>query len=89
MTMDTHALARTIRRDALRMVHRARASHIGSALSIADIVAVLYGGVLDVDPANPALATRDRFILSKGHACVAVYAALAARGFFAQEELLR
>ncbi len=86
---DTVALAKTVRRHALRMVHRAKASHIGSALSIADIVAVLYGRVLHVDPANPRLADRDRFILSKGHACVAVYAALAARGFFPEEDLLR
>lgn len=83
----TRALARAVRADALRMVHRARASHIGSALSISDIVAVLYGHVLRVDPARPDWADRDRFILSKGHACVAVYAALAARGFFPREHL--
>jgi transketolase len=82
-------LAKTIRCNALRMVHRAKASHIGSALSIADIVAVLYGQVMNVDPRDPRFADRDRFILSKGHACVAVYAALAARGFFSEEELLR
>lgn len=87
--LDSIELARIVRREALRMVHRARASHIGSALSIADIVAVLYGGVMNVDPQDPRLATRDRFILSKGHACVAVYAALAARGFFPEAELLR
>ena len=86
---DTRRLAGTIRRHALRMVHRARASHIGSALSMADIVAVLYGRVMRIDPADPRAPDRDRFILSKGHACVAVYAALAARGFFAEEELLR
>lgn len=63
------------------MVARARASHIGSALSIADIVAVLYGRVLRVDPSAPRNTDRDRFILSKGHACVAVYAALAETGF--------
>ena len=86
---DTHKLATTIRRHALRMVHRAKASHIGSALSIADILAVLYGSVLRLDPADPRWEGRDRFILSKGHACVAVYAALAARGFFPEEDLLR
>lgn len=86
---DTHALASTIRCHALNMVHRAKASHIGSALSIADIVAVLYGDVLHVDPTAPDWSDRDRFILSKGHACVAVYAALAARGFFAEAELER
>ena len=62
------------------MVTRARASHIGSALSITDIVAVLYGRVLRVDPSAPDHPERDRFILSKGHACVAVYAALAETG---------
>jgi transketolase len=90
MSCDTSTkLAAEVRRQALRMVHRARASHIGSALSIADIVAVLYGNVMHVDPLNPRDTTRDRFILSKGHACVAVYAALAARGFFPLEDLLR
>lgn len=78
---DTRLLARRIRTLALEMVHRARASHIGSALSIADIVAVLYGRVMQVDPAQPQWPQRDRFLLSKGHACVAVYAALAERGF--------
>lgn len=63
------------------MVTRAKASHIGSALSIADIMAVLYGGTLRVSSAAPRHPLRDRFILSKGHACVAVYAALAETGF--------
>ncbi|MBD5805124.1 Ferredoxin fas2 [Azoarcus sp. Aa7] len=84
MTQD---LARRIRINALSMVARARASHIGSALSIADIVAVLYGDILRVDPRRPDWAERDRFILSKGHACVAVYAALAEQGFFPTEWL--
>jgi transketolase len=85
---DTISLARAIRTNALRMVHRAKASHIGSALSISDIIAVLYGEVLTVDPHDPKKAERDRFILSKGHACVAVYAALAARGFIDEAALL-
>jgi transketolase len=78
---STEDLARRIRCRALQMVTRGKASHIGSALSIADIVAVLYGRTLRVDPAAPKAADRDRFILSKGHACVAVYAALAETGF--------
>ena len=78
---STEDLARRIRCRALEMVTRARASHIGSALSIADIVAVLYGRALRVDPATPDHPERDRFILSKGHACVAVYTALAETGF--------
>ena len=84
---DIRNLATVIRRHSLNMVHRANASHIGSALSISDIVAVLYGKILNIDPMHPTMESRDRFILSKGHACVAVYSALAARGFFPVEEL--
>lgn len=78
-----------MRINALQMVFRAKASHIASALSICDIVAVLYGQVLQVNPAEPTAATRDRFLLSKGHACVAVYAALAECGFLQTDDLLR
>ncbi|MDF1621708.1 transketolase [Pseudothioclava nitratireducens] len=81
-------LARRMRAQAVKMVHRARASHIGSALSIADIVAVLYGQVMALDPARPDWDERDRFLLSKGHACVAVYAALAECGFIPESALL-
>jgi transketolase len=87
-SIKSHELARRIRINALEMVTRAKASHIGSALSIADIVACLYSGVLRYDAANSLLKTRDRFILSKGHACVALYAALAECGFFPIEDLL-
>lgn len=85
--MNSLQFAKTIRELALKMVTRAKASHIGSALSIADIVAVLYSEVLRVNPAQPDMSSRDRFILSKGHACVAVYAALAEKGFFPITEL--
>jgi transketolase len=74
--------ARTVRRHVLRMTHSGRSSHVGSALSCADILAVLYSEVLAVDPANPDWPDRDRFIMSKGHAGAAVYAVLAERGFF-------
>jgi transketolase len=84
---DTVDLARRIRAQALRMVTRAKASHIGSALSVVDIVAVLYGGALKLDPSQPNHPERDRFLLSKGHACVAVYAALAETGFMPRETL--
>lgn len=86
---QTFALAQRMRVHALRMVQRARASHIGSVLSICDIVAVLYGQVLRLDPKQPLTPERDRFILSKGHACVAVYAALAETGFFPVDDLLK
>lgn len=87
MNLDTLNLARRIRAQSLMMVHRAKASHIGSALSIADIVAVLYGKILNVNAQDPAMPKRDRFILSKGHACVSVYAALAEMGFFPVSDL--
>ena len=80
-------LVRNVRVQALRMVHRARTSHIGGALSMTDILAVLYGGVLRVDPRRPEWPNRDRFVLSKGHACVALYATLAECGFFEVDRL--
>lgn len=80
-------IAQTLRRHAVRMVHRARASHLGSCLSMADIVACLYWDTLRVDPERPEDAERDRFILSKGHAAALLYAALAERAFFPVAEL--
>lgn len=85
--MKSRLFAKKIRELAIQMVVRAKASHIGSALSIADIVAVLYSEVLRINPAQPDMSSRDRFILSKGHACVAIYAALAEKGFFPVAEL--
>ena len=79
---DTIELARRIRRHAVEMTHLGKSSHVGSVLSMADIIAVLYGRVMKVDPATPRWHGRDRFILSKGHAGAGVYAALAERGFF-------
>ena len=75
-------LAWRIRHHVLWMTHRARASHIGSNFSMAELLAVLYGRVLRIDPADPDWPERDRFILSKGHGCAALYAVLAERGFF-------
>jgi transketolase len=80
-------LARTIRSHALRMVHRANASHIGTCLSMADLLAVLYSRVLRLDPSRPDWPDRDRFILSKGHGAAIAYAVLAERGFFPVEWL--
>lgn len=79
---DTEALALRLRRHVVRMCSLGGSSHVGSCLSVADIVAVLYGAVLRIDPADPAWPGRDRFILSKGHAGACVYAALAETGFF-------
>lgn len=86
-TADTEALALKLRRHVVRMCSRGGSSHVGSCLSMADIVALLYGEVLRVDPAEPDREGRDRFILSKGHAGACIYAALAERGFFPVADL--
>lgn len=78
---DTRDLALRIRRHALRMTSRGGSAHIGAVFSMADIVAVLFGRILELDPAEPRSERRDRFLLSKGHAGAGVYAALAERGF--------
>jgi transketolase len=85
--MRTRELAQRIRINALRMTSRGGSSHIGSALSIADILATLYGDVLNVESSHPQKVDRDRFVLSKGHAGAAVYAALAETGFFPPSKL--
>ena len=84
---DPKTLAWLIRRNGLEMTHLSRGSHIGSVLSVAEIIAVLYSSVLNVDPKYPNKPDRDRLILSKGHAGSAVYAALAETGFFPVEQL--
>jgi transketolase len=80
-------LALKIREHCIRMTNRGRSGHTGSMLSMADLLAVLYEGVMNVDPKNPKMETRDRFILSKGHAGAGVYAVLAEKGFFPKEWL--
>ncbi|HXJ03615.1 MAG TPA: transketolase [Candidatus Acidoferrum sp.] len=84
---ESAALARHIRVQTARMIHRAKSSHLGSSYSMADLLAVLYGRILRIDPKQPEAAERDRFVLSKGHACAALYAVLAERGFFPKEWL--
>jgi transketolase len=79
--------ARTLRLDAVRMVHHAKASHLGSCLSMADLLACLYWHTLRIDPKQPDWPERDRFILSKGHGAAIFYATLAERGFFPVDEL--
>lgn len=86
-TAELAALARRIRRQCVLMTSRANASHIGSNLSMVDILATLYGKTLRYDSARPSWPGRDRFILSKGHACVALYAALSEAGFFPRQWL--
>ena len=85
--IEPSELAKLIKISSLKMTHHAKASHIGSALSISEIIGTLYGSVLRYDVDNPLWLDRDRFILSKGHACVAVYAALAEVGYIQKEDL--
>ena len=84
---DTTDLARRIRLHVVRMTSRGGSSHVASGLSVADILATLYNGVLDVRSEEPDWPGRDRFVLSKGHAGAAVYAVLAERGFFGLAKL--
>ena len=86
--LRSEELAYGIRKNAIKMVNHARASHIGGILSCADIIAVLYSEVAHVNPQNPKAPERDRIILSKGHNGAAIYVALAKLGFF-DEELLK
>src|SRR6266446_3619459 len=86
-TSDSAHLAHHIRLRTLEMIHRAKSSHIGSSFSMADLLAVLYTNILRVDPKRPEWSERDRFILSKGHACAALYVVLAERGFFPESWL--
>ncbi len=80
--------ALVIRRDIIRMIHASQSGHPGGSLSSTDIVTALYFHFLRVDPQNPDWPDRDRFVLSKGHACPVWYSALAERGFFPVDELL-
>jgi len=73
--------AAEIRGSVLRMIGQAGLGHVGGDLSVTDILATLFFGVLDLDPANPTRPDRDRFILSKGHCAAALYSTLALRGF--------
>lgn len=75
-------LTRTMRREIIEISHRNHGSHVGSSLSIIDILAALYFNVMRVYPRQPWHSNRDRFVLSKGHAALALYTVLAHRGFF-------
>ncbi len=84
---NPEVLAHRIRRHAICMTSRGKSSHVGSVLSMADILAVLYAKIVSVDPIRPDWPQRDRVILSKGHGGAGIYAALAERGFFPVERL--
>ena len=92
MEQSKHQMLKTaannIRIGIIEGTHAAKSGHPGGSLSIADIMAYLYFAEMNVDPSNPKMADRDRFVLSKGHCAPALYATLAEKGFFPKEELL-
>jgi transketolase len=84
---EFNRLATKIRIETIREIANLGMGHIGGSLSMAEILAVLYGGVMKIDPANPNWEERDWLVVSKGHTGPAVYAALALKGYFPMEEL--
>ena len=89
--MDENKLteqATVIRRDIIKMIGEANSGHPGGSLSAVELLTYLYFEEMHVDPAEPHMADRDLFVLSKGHAAPVLYATLAERGFFAPEDLL-
>ena len=86
-TVELDAIARDLRFHVVDMVHEAQSGHISPGLGAADIMTALFFETMRIDPKNPDLADRDRFVLSKGHSCPVLYAVLALRGYFPIEEL--
>lgn len=85
---ELQATAKKIRREIVEMIYSAKSSHVGCALSSADIWTALYfGGVMNIDPKNADAPDRDRLVLSKGHGVSAFYATLSERGFFSKEKV--
>lgn len=80
-------IARELRIDCLKMLHNAGCGHTGGPLGMMDVIAVLYFSAMNHDPKNPHWEDRDRFILSNGHTCPALYVALSRAGYFPKEEL--
>ncbi len=85
---ELKVISLNIRKSIIDSVHSAKAGHPGGSMSAADLLTYLYFEKMNIDPANPKKADRDRFVLSKGHAAPVLYAALAHRGFFEVSELL-
>ncbi len=80
--------AKQIRVETIRAIESIGVGHLGGAMSVVEVLAVLYGGVMKIDPKNPGWEERDWFVLSKGHSGPALYATLALKGYFPKEELL-
>ncbi len=86
---DLRQIAGELRRNIVKMIYAAGSGHPGSALSAADLVTVLYYDEMRIEPSDPSWAERDRFLLSKGHACPVLYGVLAMKGYFGMEHLSR
>ena len=80
-------IALEVRKDIIEAVYSAKSGHPGGSLSIADILTVLYFNQMNIDEKRPDDPNRDRLVLSKGHACTALYSVLAEKGYFAKEGL--
>jgi len=87
MEQNLEQKARSIRADVLDMLYACQSGHPGGSLSCVEILLALYENVLRIDPKNPSWNERDRFVLSKGHACPTLYAVLADKGYFSHDEL--
>ncbi|MBQ1273070.1 MAG: transketolase [Clostridia bacterium] len=87
-SMNTESMALEMRKLILTSLYHAKSGHPGGSLSITDILAVLYNEEMNLDPADPKKADRDRFVMSKGHAAPALYAALAVKGYFPKEDMV-
>ena len=86
--LELEKLANEIRKSIVTAVHSAKSGHPGGSLSSADIFTYLYFEEMNIDPKNPKMEDRDRFVLSKGHVAPAYYSTLAERGFFPKEDLV-
>ena len=86
--LELEKTANEVRKGIVTAVHSAKAGHPGGSLSAAEIFTYLYFEEMNIDPKNPKMADRDRFVLSKGHTAPGLYAALAERGFFPKEDLV-
>lgn len=84
---DLSDRAKNIRRNVIKMIYNAKSGHPGGSLSCVDIITALYFGKMNVDPENPKMKNRDRFVMSKGHSSPAIYATLCEKGFISQEEI--
>ncbi len=87
LVQDLKKHAKEMRQTILTMIHEAGSGHPGGSLSAADIVTALYFYEMKIDPKNPKWDGRDRFVLSKGHVCPALYSALILKGFMPKEEV--